>query len=267
MRIASLHTYPIKGSHRNDHDEAVVERQGLAGDRRWIVVDPDGVGVTQRDTSVLSRLHVTPVAGGLVVRTRGMPDLHVAEPADGPKEFVRVFKGKSSVPARFADDGGWFTRFLGRPVRLAWQADPSGRPIDGFGREGDRVSMADGFPMMVTTEASLAALNDWLVEAGEEPVPMTRFRPNIVVSGATPWAEDAWLGRTLRIGEVSFLAAQSCARCLVTTIDQETGVKGTQPLLILGRFRNIGGGLLFGMNLLPDATGTLRVGDEVTLAS
>lgn len=267
MRIVSLHTYPIKGSHRNDHDAAVVERQGLAGDRRWIVVDHDGVGVTQRDTSVLSQLHVTPVGGGLVVRTPGMPDLHVAEPADGPKEFVRVFKRKPPAPARIADDGGWFARFLGRPVRLAWQADPSGRTVDGPSRDDDRVSLADGYPMLVTTEGSLAALNDWLVEAGEEPVPMTRFRPNIVVAGAAPWAEDDWVGRQLKIGEVPFLAAKACARCLVTTIDQETGVKGSQPLRILGRFRNIGGGLLFGMNLLPDATGTLRVGDEVTLAS
>jgi len=267
MRIASLHSYPIKGSHRNDHDEAVVERHGLAGDRRWLIVDPDGVGLTQRDTPVLSQLHVNPVAGGLVVRTRGMPDLHLAEPIDGPKEFVHVFRSKPQWPARLADDGGWFAELLGRPVRIVWQADPGGRPIDGFGRDDDRVSLADGFPVLLTTEASLAAVNDWLVEAGEEPVPMTRFRPNIVVAGATPWAEDAWLGRTLRIGAMTFRVAQTCARCLVTTIDQETGEQGSQPLKILGRYRNIDGGLIFGMNLLPDATGTLRVGDEVTLAS
>ena len=100
MRIASLHTYPIKGSHRNDHDEAVVERQGLAGDRRWIVVDPDGVGITQRETPLLSQLTVTPVDGGLVIRTPRMPDLHVAEPVDGPKEFVRVFRHQDAVPIR-----------------------------------------------------------------------------------------------------------------------------------------------------------------------
>ncbi|MEV6637371.1 MOSC N-terminal beta barrel domain-containing protein [Actinoplanes sp. NPDC051470] len=267
MRIASLHSYPIKGSHRNDHDVALVERHGLAGDRRWIVVDQDGVGVTQRDTALLSQLHVTPVGGGLVVRAAGMPDLRLAEPVDGPKEFVRVFKSKPQAPTRLADDGGWFATFLGRPARIAWQEDPGGRPILDAGRDDDRVSMADGYPMLITTEASLAALNDWLVEAGEEPVPMTRFRPNIVVAGAAPWAEDGWPGRRLMIGEVPFRAARPCARCLVTTIDQETGVKGSQPLKILGRHRNIDGGLMFGLNLIPDAVGSLRVGDPVTLAS
>jgi uncharacterized protein YcbX len=267
MRISSLHSYPIKGSHRNDHDVAHVERQGLAGDRRWMLIDEDGVGVTQRDNAALSQLRVTPQPGGLVVRTRKMPDLHLAEPVDGPKELVRIFKSKPQVPARLADDGGWFAEFLGRPVRIVWQEDPGGRTIQQPAGDDDPVSMADGYPMLITTEASLAALNDWLVEAGEEPVPMTRFRPNIVVTGTTAWAEDEWPGRTLTIGGIPFRATKPCPRCLVTTIDQETGVKGSEPLKMLGRRRNLGGGLMFGMNLIPDATGSLRVGDPITLAS
>jgi uncharacterized protein YcbX len=267
MRIASLHTYPIKGSHRNDHDEAVVERQGLAADRRWIVVDHDGIGITQRETPSLSRLDVTVVDGGLVVRTAAMPDLHVAEPVDGPKEFVRVFSSKPPVPTRVAADDGWFAAFLGRPARLVWQEDPAGRPVVNNSQDGDRVSMADGYPLLVTTEASLSVLNDWLVQEGEEPVPMTRFRPNVVVRGADPWAEDGWRGHVVRVGAVPFRAAKPCARCLVTTIDQETGIKGREPLRILGKYRNLADGLIFGMNLIPDATGTIRVGDEVTLAS
>jgi uncharacterized protein YcbX len=267
MRIASLHTYPIKGSHRNDHDEAVVERQGLAGDRRWIVVDPDGVGITQRECASLSRLSVTPVAGGLVVRTAGMPDLHVAEPVDGPKQFVRVFSSKPPAPARVASDDGWFATFLGREARLVWQEDPGGRPVVNNSQEGDRVSFADGYPLLITTEASLSAVNDWLVQEGHEPVPMTRFRPNVVVRDTGPWAEDDWRGHVVRLGDVAFRAAKPCARCLVTTIDQETGIKGREPLRILGKYRNLPDGLIFGMNLIPDATGTIRVGDRVTLAS
>ena len=267
MRIASLHTYPIKGSHRNDHDEAVVERQGLAGDRRWILVDPDGIGITQRETPLLGRLDVTLVDGGLVVRTAGMPDLHVAEPVDGPKEFVRVFSSKPPAPARIAADDGWFAAFLDRPARLVWQEDPAGRPVVNNSQDGDRVSMADGYPLLITTEASLSVLNDWLVQEGEEPVLMTRFRPNVVVRGAEPWAEDGWRGHVLHLGDVPFRAAKPCARCLVTTIDQETGIKGREPLRILGKYRNLPDGLIFGMNLIPDATGTIRVGDEVTLAS
>ena len=127
------------------------------------------------------------------------------------------------------------------------------------------MSMADGYPLLVTTEASLSAVNDWLVEAGEEPVPMTRFRPNVVVRGAAAWAEDDWIGGRLRVGDVTFRAAKACDRCVVTTIDQESGEKTRQPLRALGRIRRFADGLLFGVNLIPDvepgSDATLRVGD------
>jgi len=269
MRIASLHTYPVKGCHRLDHDEAGVEPWGLAGDRRWIVIDPAGVGITQREVALLSRVRVAPRPGGLSLTAPGRPTLDVAEPVDGAKEFVRVFRHKPPAPARIAADDGWLTSFLGVPARLAWQADPTGRAIQHNARASDRVSMADGYPMLLTNTASLSALNDWLVEGGDEPVPMTRFRPNIVVGGAGPWAEDGWLGGRLRLGDVPFRAVKPCDRCLVTTIDQDTGEKTGQPLKILGRYRRFPGGLLFGMNLIPDVTpgvtGVLRVGDEVTV--
>jgi uncharacterized protein len=272
MWIASLHTYPVKGCHRLDHDEVGVEPWGLAGDRRWMVIDPDGVGITQRTVPTLALLSARPRLGYLVVRAPGRPDLEIAEPVGGPNEFVRVFRSKPHVPARLAPATEWFSEFLGRPARLAWLGDPTARPIATHARESDRVSFADGYPLLLTNAASLAALNDWLLEDGlldngDVPVPMTRFRPNVVVSGARPWAEDGWLGGRLRIGEVVFRAAKACDRCLVTTIDQETGSVGRQPLRALGQYRRFPDGLLFGMNLIPDAvsddTGVLRVGHEV----
>ena len=265
MRITALHTYPVKGCRRLDHDEARVEPHGLAGDRRWIAVDPDGVGITQRGVARLGLLRVTPGPGGITLHAPGMPDRYVAEPADGPGVGVRVFRSKPPAPARAADADDWMTAFLQRPARLVWQADPAGRPVQNHAREGDRVSFADGYPMLIAGTASLSALNDWLAEAGEEPVPMTRFRPNLEFSGAEPWAEDDWLGRRLRIGDVAVRAVKPCDRCLVTTIDQDTGEKGRQPLGILGRYRRFPGGLMFGMNLIPDGPGVLRVGDRVTL--
>ena len=267
MRIASLHTYPIKGCRRLDHDETGVEPCGLAGDRRWMVIDPEGVGITQRTVPELALLSALPGPGYLAVRAPGLPDLEVAEPVDGPKEFVRVFRSKPLVPARLAPATEWFSEFLGRPARLAWLGDPTARPIATHARESDRVSFADGYPMLLTNAASLASLNDWLLEGGDEPVPMTRFRPNIVAAGAGPWAEDGWLGGRLRIGDVVFRAAKACDRCLVTTIDQETASVGRQPLRALGQYRRFPDGLLFGMNLIPDiaagGTGMLRMGDEM----
>jgi uncharacterized protein YcbX len=268
MRIATLHTYPVKGCHRIDHDEAAVEPWGLAGDRRWMVVDPAGTGITQRRATRLALLSGTVRPGGLTLRAPGMPELDVAEPVDGPKESVRVFTGKPPLPVRIADVAeAWFTEFLGRPARLVWLGDPTARPIEDNARPDDRVSFADGYPLLLANTASLAAVNDWLLEDGAEPVPMTRFRPNVVVDGAAPWAEDDWLGRRLRLGDVLFRAAKPCDRCVVTTIDQETGVGGRQPLRILGRYRRAPGGLLFGMNLIPDlepgSRGVIRAGDTV----
>ena len=265
MRITALHTYPVKGCHRLDHDEARVEPWGLTGDRRWIVIDPDGVGITQRRVTALSLLRATPAPGGITLSAPGMDPCHVTEPVDGPQQDVRVFSHKPPAPARVADATEWMTALLGQPARLVWQADPTGRPVQNNALPDDRVSFADAYPMLVTNTASLAAVDDWLVEAGAEPVSMSRFRPNVVVTGAEAWAEDDWPGRRLRIGEVTVRAAQACDRCLVTTIDQDTGVKGQQPLKILGQYRRFPDGLLFGMNLIPDTTGVIRVGDEVTL--
>jgi uncharacterized protein len=267
MRIASLHTYPIKGCRRLDHDAASVERCGLGGDRRWMLVDGEGVGITQRGVPAMALLTVRPRPGGLTVRAPGQPELDVAEPVDGPKEHVRVFRSKPPVPARVAADGGWFAGYLGSEARLVWLGDPTVRPVAENALDGDRVSFADAYPLLLTNTASLEAVNDWLLEDGADGVPMTRFRPNVVVDGAAPWAEDDWVGGRVRIGDVPFRAAKPCDRCLVTTIDQDTAEVGREPLRILGRYRRFPGGLMFGLNLIPDGTGVLRVGDRVLVLS
>ncbi|MBM0278331.1 MOSC domain-containing protein [Micromonospora tarensis] len=271
MRLTSIHTYPVKGCHRLDHDDAFVRPWGLAGDRRWMVVDADGVGVTQRDTTRLVDLRAAVRPGGLTLRADGQPDLDVAEPADGTPIGVRTFRSRTfPVPARLAgraaDD--WLGALLGRPVRLVWLAEPT-RHLAVGSREhdpGDQVSFADAYPLLLANAASLDALNDWLAEVGEEPVPMTRFRPNLVVDGAPAWAEDDWAGRSLRVGERWFRAAGPCDRCVVTTTDQETGVRTKEPLRTLGRHRNIKQKLLFGLNLVPLDSGPLTVGAPIVVA-
>jgi uncharacterized protein YcbX len=265
MRISSLHTYPVKGGHRLDHDEAQVEPWGLTGDRRWMIIDPGGVGITQRTAPELTGLQPAPRPGGLELN-----GFRVDEPVDGPKEPIRVFSSKPPLAARIAVPATDFvSAFLGRPARLAWLADTTVRPIAEDALPSDRVSLADGYPLMLTNAASLDALNDRLLEAGDEPVPMTRFRPNVVIAGAGPWAEDDWLGSRLRLGDVTFRVAGACRRCVVTTVDQETGEVGRQPLRALGLHRRYADGLRFGINLIPDLapgdTGVIRVG-ETSLA-
>jgi uncharacterized protein len=269
MRLSSIHTYPVKGCHRVDHQSATVEPWGLAGDRRWLVVDGDGTAVTQRDIPAMTTVQpVTQPNGGLTLRKGGLGDLAVSPPAGDP---VMVKVWRSTVPATPAGAAAdaWLAEALDAPVRLVWMHDPTQRRVNpAHGESGDRVSFADSYPLLLANSASLDALNGWLLESGspEGPLPMTRFRPNVVVAGAQAWAEDEWLGRRLRIGEETFRAVKPCGRCVVTTTDQETGERGREPLVTLARHRTVDQKLLFGMLLIPDPPCRgIAVGDPVTV--
>lgn len=271
MRLTYLATYPIKSCYRVEADSAQVEPWGLAGDRRWLVVDGDAKLVTQRDTPALGRIRPEPGDGGLLLRAPGAQDLWVPFPA-GPTTDVRHFHlWIAATPADPAVDR-WISDVIGRPVTLVYLDDPTRRPVEpGFSEPTDRVSFADGFPLLLVNAASLDAVNDWLVEGGDEPVEMTRFRPNVVVTGAPAWAEDGWIGGRVVIGDVSFRVPKACSRCVLTTVDPETGEKGRQPLHVLGKHRRFPEGLLFGVNLIPDlegfdGRGKIAVGDEVIVA-
>ena len=264
--IASIHIYPVKAGRAVDLTEAEVEPCGLAGDRRWLVVEPDGQFITQRAEPTLALVGARYArADSLRLSAAGQPPLRVPP---RPRAMARRCSGsrcgsqRSAPPARGEAADAWFSRFLGRPVRLVHLDDPTRRQVDPeFGAPEDRVSFADGYPLLLTSVGSLDALNQWLIEDGQPAVPMTRFRPSVVVAGSGPWAEDGW--RRIRIGPVPFRVAKPCGRCVVTTIDQQTAERGREPLAMLGRRRRFGQQLVFGQNLIPDATGTIRVGDPV----
>ncbi len=262
--LASVHIYPVKGCRAIDLAEEVVEPWGLAGDRRWMLVDPDNQFLTQRKHPQLAQVVIRcgPEAG-ITVSADGRPPLRVAAPG-GQAELLKVTVWRSTVLAAAAgqEADAWFSAFLREPARLVWLDDPTRRAVDpDYGADGDVVSFADGYPLLLTSTGSLDQLGQWLAAAGEEQVPMNRFRPNVVVSGFEPWAEDRW--RRIRIGPVAFRAAKPCCRCVVTTTDQVTGQRGTQPLRMLAARRRFGQNLLFGQNLIPEATGLIRVGDPV----
>jgi len=264
--LASLHIYPVKGCRAVDLDRAVVEPWGLAGDRRWLIVDADCQFITQRKHPALARVVITPGPGAdVTVSSDGYPPLPVAAP-DESAELLKVTVWRSTVLAAAAGDeaDAWFSAYLGEPVRLVYLDDPTRRAVDpDYGQDGDTVSFADGYPLLLTSTESLDQLNQWLTAAGHQPVPMNRFRPNVVVSGYPPWAEDRW--RRIRIGPVSFRVAKPCARCVVTTTDQTTGERGSQPLRMLAARRRFGKNLVFGQNLIPDFPGYIRVGDPIEI--
>lgn len=266
MRLVSLHRYPVKSCRGERLTSALVEPWGLAGDRRWMIVDDDGVLITAREHPRL--LLVTPTRlndGGLSFTSPDLPELRVPPPTAG---HTPATVWQSTVDAVLADNtaSAWLSKIIGTSARLVFLDDPTQRPTKPtYTRPDDRVSFADGFPLLLTTTGSLEALND-AVAAGrfpaEGPLPMTRFRPNVVVDGAEAWAEDGW--RRVRIGKAEFRAVSGCARCVMTTVDPITAAKGKEPIASLARLRRWDGKTWFGMNLVPDSPGvTIDAGDEV----
>ena len=264
VRLASIHIYPMKAARAVDLAESLVEPWGLAGDRRWLLVDEDGRFVSQREEPSLAGVVVTHGPGMIGVSAESFPGRRIAAPAAGGTQLLKVTVWGSTLLAAAAGPVGdaWFSAYLGRPVRLVYLDDPTRRAVDPqYGRDGDVVSFADGYPVLLTSTASLGELGRWLTEDGARPVPMTRFRPNAVVTGAPPWAEDHW--RRIRIGAVEFRVVKPCGRCVVTTTDQITGQVGSQPLKMLGRRCRFGQQLVFGQNMIPDGRGLIRAGDLV----
>ncbi|MFE6174829.1 MOSC domain-containing protein [Streptomyces sp. NPDC056464] len=269
-QLQSIHVHPVKAFRGTAHPEAVVEPWGLAGDRRWMLIDDGGKVVTQRQQPrlALAAAELLP-GGGVRLSAPGMDALTVPVPRAVGSMPVEIFRDK--VEAALADGDtahAWCSTYLGVDARLVYMADPAtSRPVDPeYALPGETVSFADGYPLLLTGTASLDALNSLIAQgdhAHEGPLPMNRFRPNVVVSGTAAWAEDDW--SRISIGEVTFRAPKKCGRCVVTTTDQSTAERGREPLLTLGRHRRLGGKLLFGQNLVPLSRGTIRVGDPVTI--
>jgi uncharacterized protein YcbX len=269
-RLQSVHVHPVKAFRGLAPREAEVEPWGLAGDRRWALIDDGGKVVTQRRQPrlALAAAELLP-GGGVRLSAPGRDPLTVPVPQPSRTAPVEIFRDKvEGVPAEDPSAHAWCSAYLGADVRLVHMDDPgTRRPVDPeYGRPGETVSFADGFPLLLTSAASLDALNHLIGQgdhAQEGPLPMDRFRPNVVVSGTAAWAEDDW--SRIAVGEVTFRVVKTCGRCVVTTTDQTSADRGREPLHTLGRYRRIGDKLVFGQNLVPESRGTIRVGDPVTV--
>ncbi|TPQ22430.1 MOSC domain-containing protein [Streptomyces sporangiiformans] len=267
--LHSVHVYPLKAARGHAPREAVVEPWGLAGDRRWVLIDETGKIVTQRTHARMALASADPLPGGGVrLSGPGREPLTVPVPDPIGTTTVHIWRDKVDGVAADAAAHAWFSDYLGVEVRLVHLDDPATRrPIDPeYARPGETVSFADGYPLLLTTLGSLDALNSLIMRGDrpdEGPLPMNRFRPNLVVSGTEPWAEDDW--SRIAVGEATFRVAKGCGRCVVTTTDQDTAERGGEPLRTLGRHRRVGGKLLFGQNLVPESLGTVRLGDPVRI--
>lgn len=261
MIVTELRVYPIKSCRGVSVPEARVVRRGLAADRRWMVVDAGGRFVTQREIPRMTLVDVAVDGETMHLSAPHMPELALPlELGEGERREVEVWEDRVTALAH-PEGSAWFSRLLGEGHGLVFMPDTTERPVDpGYDETQAVVSFADAFPFLLTNESSLADLNARM----HEPLPMERFRPNIVVDGSDAFAEDDWT--TLRIGELRFRMVKHCVRCTVTTVDPDTAARGKEPLATLATYRrNASGGVTFGVNLVHESTGTLRVGDTVEL--
>jgi uncharacterized protein len=259
VTLSGLYVYPIKSCAGISLQSADLSATGLRHDRRWMLVDDTGEFMSQRAHPRMALISIRIAPERMIVSAPDMGELEIPlYPQAESSIDVRVWgdTNRGELVAEEADR--WFTEFLKFPCRLVHKPDDDPRLVDSsFARSGDQVSFADGFAFLLISEASLEDLNMRL----EDPLPMNRFRPNFVVRGCGPYAEDGW--SRLRIGSVPFRVAEPCPRCAITTVDQRTGARGKEPLRTLATYRKSDGEVFFGRNLLHDTLGTIRVGDPV----
>jgi uncharacterized protein YcbX len=262
--LASLHIYPLKSCAPLALDAAFVESRGIANDRRWLVTDADGRFVTGREEPRLTLIHALPDGDALHLSAPGCDDLRLVATTNAARVRVRIWNSEVDAQPGGADADAWISRFLGRPARLFHMDDSCRRAVDpDHSRPGDIVSFADGFPLLLISQSALDDLNARLAR----PVPMLRFRPNVVVAGTAPHAEDEW--KRVRIGDIEFDVVKRCIRCVFTTVDFERGAfdPDGEPLRTLIGYRRTEKGVSFGQNLIPRGLGTLRVGDAVEVVA
>lgn len=265
VTISALYIYPVKGLKGIALTHARCTDRGLEHDRRWMVVDADGQFLSQREHPAMATVWTEISEGALTLSAPDMPSVDVPVESGTPATLrVQVWDSVCDAAPAPPRADAWLSHYLGFPCRLVHMPESSARFSDRrYAGEGARVGFADGYAYLLTSDASLADLNAKLTAKNHAPLPMNRFRPNLVVRGSEAFAEDGW--GEMRIGEAVLRNAKPCGRCQVTTTDQATGeVKGPEPLATLTSYRDSDEfGTMFGMNLVTVRTGTLRVGDEV----
>lgn len=265
MEISALYIYPVKGLRAVALQEAEVTPRGLRHDRRWMLVDAGGKFITQREQPKLAALSAGITPAGLRI-TGGGKSIDISEPLAGaPRLPVKLWKQDIEGYAASGEADAWFSDYLGLSCRLVFQGELPRAASEKYA-PGAEVSYADGFPVLVTVTESLDDLNAQM----PAPLAMDRFRPNIVVTGASAWAEDGW--KKLRAGDVMFDIVKPCTRCVVTTTDQQTGEKASnEPLNTLKTFRLLRTpdltGVVFGQNAVPLCGGIVKKGDIVTVVA
>ncbi|WP_212625278.1 MOSC domain-containing protein [Pseudomonas sp. PP3] len=265
LRLSALYRYPLKSGKGEILQQISLDKLGLDGDRRWMLVD-EGSGrfLTQRAVAKMSQLSALWNAeGGLTLQAPGLAAIDIALPgSDAELRGVTIWRDTLRVPDAGDAAGAWVSEFIGKPTRLVQVPLDRARTTQaGYGKDDDQVAFADGFPLLLIGQASLEDLS----ERVGRPMEMLRFRPNLVIEGSDAFAEDDW--KRVRIGDVEFRVVKPCSRCILTTIDPQTGERSAdrEPFATLQAYRSKADGAMFGQNLVNDSNGRLEVGMPVTI--
>ncbi len=268
MNLSEIWIYPIKSLGGISLPQAMVQRRGLQYDRRWMLVDGDGQFVSQREIPAMALLRTAVEAPWLEVYAKNDPTQRVQIPLEWPAEefkkvMVQVWSSRCAARLLPPAINEWFSDMLGKDLRLVYMPDTTRRAADGrYAPKGHHVSFADGFPFLIIGQETLNALNARLAE----PLPMNRFRPNLVFTGGLAFAEDGWTD--FSIGAHALKGVKRCARCIITTTDQETALRAAEPLKTLATFRRSGNKIYFGQNVIwlgDTEDAVVRLHDPITL--
>ena len=264
MNIQDLYIYPVKslGGIRIEQGKAL--QKGFEFDRRWMLADETGRVITQREEHSLALLSTEITAGGIKITNKLSKENFEITTTLTSKETVQVTVWEDTIQSLYLNKeiDNWFSSYLKKSVKFVYQPEHFQRALDSkYAFNGEQVSFADAFPYLLISQASLNELNSRL----KQPVPMNRFRPNLIVSGTVPFEEDTW--SEIQIGEVRFNVAKPCSRCVLTTVNQDTGIAGKEPLKTLAKYRTVDNKVMFGQNLIALNEGIIRTGDTVKILS
>jgi uncharacterized protein YcbX len=270
LLLSEIWIYPIKSLGGISLQKSDVQHRGLAYDRRWMLVDEQGVFLSQRTDPKLALFATAIIDSFLYVShpdaANGSIEIALEQKFDAEAEVVgaKVWEDHVSsfeVSKKVSD---WFSQIMNKKVRLVFMPDSSERKVDSryAVSPNDINSFSDGFPFLLVGQSSLDDLNNRL----KAPVSIKRFRPNFVFTGGLPAEEETW--RRFTIGAVAFYGTNPCVRCVLVTVDPELGqLAGKEPLLTLSKYKRLGNSVTFGQNVIADHQGTIAVGDTVTVES
>ncbi|MBG56586.1 MAG: MOSC domain-containing protein [Deltaproteobacteria bacterium] len=260
--LSKIFVYPVKSASEISLNNSILGERGLLNDRNWMVVDNYSRFISQRSCPKMALLKPEIVGGTLRLSAPGMEGLELPLfQKEGKTQMVEIWRDRCEALFANKQPEKWISDFLGKKCNFVFMPNQSDRQVEQKYAIGkNKVAFSDGFPLLLISESSLEDLNGRI----DEKISMKRFRPNLVVKNTIPYQEDDW--KSIRIGDCVLQLVKPCSRCVLTTVDPETGEKsGREPLKTLAKFRKLNGEIIFGQNLIPSSLGTIEVGMKVEI--